>query len=482
MFKEVNQRNKRTLFLIWMASFLTLASLAVYVLYPYLNIYLVLNTFPCLFSACNRTPTFYGETIDMSQILPTSQHYVVNSKGQDLIDIAADLGINLVRITNIQRSFNNHADSMYTKAQWDQVLNKMQSKGIKALILIEVNSINGNYYTPQIQPIYLHLVQEYINSGVFSNPDVYGVDIKNEPVLTDDNLIMLEVAHTMIKAKYPELKQTVGWWATPQSPDDPYNRSKFNWLDYTGGRKIENIVDFYSVHMYGLSDSHLGVNLGPTLRTKVFLSAVEHGLQTKKPILIEEFGEANGDAVSDQDTIGSPELQANVYQGVYQALKEMHSSQIIGAVAFVFYSRSQYPEAWAIVKNNGNYLFPAAYILQEYALGKNDPSFKAVTVISSNSYLVRNDENHTTKNLHISDRIGLKLQLDHSKNYSLSLSRGGILQLVESLHYEYYSDSYYAVCQAVGKGSIQINIISHASSTTDITDTNPVYTLTLAVQ
>ena len=102
----------------------------------------------------------------------------------------------------------------------------------------------------------------------------------------------------------------------------------------------------------------------------MFLSQVEHGLQTKKPILIEEFGEANGDAVSDQDTIGSPQLQANIYQGVYQALKEMRSSQILGAVAFDFYSRDQYPDAWAIVKNNGNYLFPAAYILQEYALGK----------------------------------------------------------------------------------------------------------------
>ena len=80
--------------------------------------------------------------------------------------------------------------------------------------------------------------------------------------------------------------------------------------------------------MYGLVTDNFGIRLGPDLKTKVFISQVENGLQTKKPILIEEFGEANGDAVSDQDTIGSPQLQANVYQGVYQALKEMHSSQI----------------------------------------------------------------------------------------------------------------------------------------------------------
>ena len=106
----------------------------------------------------------------MSQILPTSQHYVINSKGKDLIDIAADLGINLIRITNAQRSFNNNADSVYTGDQWNQVLGKMQSKGISALILIETDSNNGDYYTHDIRPVYLHLVQKYIDSGVFANP------------------------------------------------------------------------------------------------------------------------------------------------------------------------------------------------------------------------------------------------------------------------------------------------------------------------
>src|SRR5262249_14159067 len=140
MLKKVNQRAKRAKFLIWMTSFLILTCLAIYVLYPYINGYLVLNTFPFLSSG---KPTFYGENIDMSQILPTSQHYVVNSKGEDLIDIAANLGINLIRITNAQPSFNNKADSVYTRDQWNQVLNKMQSKGIKAIILIETASRNG---------------------------------------------------------------------------------------------------------------------------------------------------------------------------------------------------------------------------------------------------------------------------------------------------------------------------------------------------
>ncbi len=127
----------------------------------------------------------------------------------------------------------------------------------------------------------MHLVQEYIDSGVFSDPDVYAVDIKNEPVLTDANVSMLQAAHAMIKAKYPHLKQTVGWWATPISPRDPYNPNNYNWSDFSAGQKIANIVDFYSIHMYGLATNNFGGTLNPNLKTKVFISQVQNGLQTK---------------------------------------------------------------------------------------------------------------------------------------------------------------------------------------------------------
>jgi hypothetical protein len=461
---------------------LVLVCLAAIIFYPYINTNLILNVFPFLSPAANVKSLLYGENIDMSQILPGSQHYVINRKGEDLIDIAADLGVNLVRITNAERSFNNDADSIYAKDQWDQVLNKMQRKGIKALILIEVVSSNSDYYNPQIQPVYLHLVQEYIDSGVFANPDVYAVDIKNEPVLTDANLRMLQKAHDMIKAKYPNLKQTVGWWATSTTATDPYNPQDYKWSDYAAGKKLANMVDFYSIHMYNLADDVLGLGLNPDLKTKVFLSQVEHGLRTKKPILIEEFGEANGDAVSDQATIGSPQLQANVYQGVYQALKEMHNSQLIGTAGFDFYSRNQYPDAWAIVKDNGNYLFPAAYILQEYASGKKNPALGSATVVTSQSYLATNTDNHTIKNLHVSDRIGLDLQLDDSKNYTFSVSVNGRLQPVETFLYDPDSDSYQAVYRAISKGNVQLNITTSSDCKTSVICNVPVYTLTINIQ
>ncbi|HEY5003714.1 MAG TPA: DUF4434 domain-containing protein [Ktedonobacteraceae bacterium] len=465
--------------LIWMAGFFTLTFSAVYVLYPYITINLILNIFPFFSSAADRMPTFYGENIDMSQILPASQHYVVNSKGEDLIDIAAGLGINLIRITNAQRSFNNNTDSVYTGSQWKQVLDKMRSKGMKALILIETASDNRDYYTPDIRPVYLELVQKYIDSGVFSNPTVYAVDIKNEPLLTDANVRMLQTAHAMIKKKYPHLKQTLGWWATEKLSEDPYNPDNYNWSDFSAGKKIADIVDFYSIHMYGLATDNFGLQMNPILKTKVFLAQVENGLQTAKPILIGEFGEANGDAVSDQDTIGSPELQANVYQGVYQALKDIHSAQLIGSVAFDFYSRNHYSDAWAIVKNQGDYLFPAAYILQAYAAGKSNVP---LAVVNSQSYLLKNVDNHKIQNMYVSDRLGLKLQLDGSQNYTLSLSAHAILQPVAFLHYDPVADAYYAVYQAARKGKVELTIIPHPNYTIAVMETAPVYTLTIDIQ
>ena len=479
MLKKRHQERKRARFLALMGSFVALACLVIYVLSPYISIYMVLNLFPFLPSTTNSTPTFYGENIDMSQILPTSQHYIVNKKGEDLIDIAATLGVNLIRITNGEPGFNNNADSIYTGQQWNQVLNKMQRKGMKAIILIETASNNPDYYTPNIQSVYLHLVQAYIASGVFANPDVYAVDIKNEPILTDANIKVLQTAHAMLKAAYPDLKQTIGWWATTKSLADPYNPNNYNWSDFSAGQKIDSLVDFYSIHMYGLDTNHFGINLNADVSTKVFISQVENGLQTKKPILIGEFGEANGDAVSDQDTIGDPQLQANIYQGVYQGLKEMHSSKILGSVAFDLYSRNQYPDAWAIVKDKGNYLFPAAYILQAYALGKKNTALQDTNKVYSQSYLVRNVDNHTTQNLHIADRIGLKLQFEDNKTYSASLDAQNIVQPVELFHYDPTSSSYYALYQARSKGSLQLTNTPNCSAKVPCSEV--VYALTITI-
>lgn len=317
---------------------------------------------------------FYGVNVDMSQLLPTSLHYVRNKKGEDLIDIAHNLGVNLFRITNSQSSINDGKDSIYTKAQWDTVLNKMQKNNIKGLILIEANSSNPDLYSPTIKPVYLTLVKDYIiESGVLDNSAVYAVDLKNEPVINDNNLAYIKEAANLIKTKYPKTKLTVGWWSIDSFKKDKNNKPLYIWDNYSAGRNFESIVDFYSIHLYGFDRKVLGLYPDPYTFTNIFISSVKVALSTDKPILVEEFGAGNGDKITDQDTLGSKEIQANTYAGVYQAVEDnKKTANLLGSVAYVFYPRDRNTDGWNLLDNNGDYLYPATYILQKYATVKNN--------------------------------------------------------------------------------------------------------------
>ena len=403
----------------------------------------------------------YGENLDMSQILPSSTHYIKNSSGQDLIDIAAGLGVNTVRITNAVKSTNNNKDSLYTKKEWDIVLNKLAQKNIKAVILIETNSNNPDLYTEDIKPAYLNLVKEYINSKVFSNPDVIGVDIKNEPLLNSANIQMLSKASSLIRTAYPNLPQTVGWWKTDTGQKDSNGNEIYAWDNYSAGYELEPFIDYYSVHMYDLDSTTLGViGINPDLKTKLFLYQVESELRTNKKILIEEFGEPNGSAVSDDNSIGSPELQEQIYAGVFKALKEMKSKQIMGAMAFDMYSRDKHPDAWAITNSNGDYLYPAALILKDFATnnGVPIPGVQTSIDLSSKSYLYNNTNNNSSQNVNVGDRVGFELKLDPSQTYSLQSNQN--FTNLESLHFDQDHNYYVTLLKITNKGVNQIKIIS----------------------
>lgn len=437
----------------------------------------ILNKYSLLVSflmADNRTVVsqgryVYGENIDMSQILPESQHYVLNNNGQDLIDIAATLGINTIRITNAVRSFDDGKDSLYTKSQWDEVLNKMQSYGIKAEILIEVDSSNQQYYSENIQPVYLSLVQDYINSGAFDNKDVYAVDICNEPVINTNNLQYLTQASEMIKNIYPNILITVGWWSVDTGQKDVSGHSILSWTDYSAGKQLDSVVDFYSIHLYNLSANNFGMIYDPNLYTKMFLASVMSALNTNKSILIEEFGEANGDAISDQDTIGSPQLQAKAFQGVYSAINQLNNNQLMGSIAFDMYSRDQYPDAWSIVKDSGNYLYPAAQIVKQYTQSQSDNNV-VNTAQSFKNLLLTNNDNNSNNNIKIDDRIGIKISLP-SSDYDINLSNGN-LSTIEKFHLNIVNKYYYVLFKATKSGSTKINIYQKICTNNTCVDSN----------
>ncbi len=406
----------------------------------------------------------YGAGVDMSQLLPTSQAYVKNSNGEDLIDIAAKLGINCMRITNATDAFIN-SDRTYTKDQWYMVLNKMQSKGIKAIILIEGPNVNQKYITSS----YLPFVQKYIiASGVLSHPDVYGVDLYNEPVINNDsNISLLKKTAQMIKAANPQTKLTLGWWAVDTFEKDVTGQEIYKWDDYAAGKILNNFINFYSLHMYGFDQEPFGTFPDPYLFTKYFLTTVESALQTNKPMIIEEFGAGNGEAVSDQHTLGSPELQANVYAGVYQALLDMKDPKILGTIAYQYNSRWNGPDAWAIIKNNGDYLFPAAYVLQRYATGTSDVTFSLPIQPIPNDYMFTNNDNGKNVLVNVNDIIGLELALNSHDIYTLTSSNPSILSESQSLTYDSGHGKFDVVFHATATGTTTITIHSTNSSAED---------------
>lgn len=403
---------------------------------------------------------FYGESVDMSQLLPTSLHYVKNSKGEDLIDIAHHLGINMFRITNSQRSFNDGKDSIYTKAQWNQVLNKMQQNGIKAIILIETASNKPDYYFPNIKPIYLNLVNQYIlDSGVLDNSDVYALDLKNEPVINVGNVLYITKAASLIRSRYPKVKLTVGWWSVDSMKKDNIGKEIYVWDDYKAGKSLEDIVDFYSVHLYGFDSKMLGLYPDPYTFTNVYISSVRAGLKTNKPILIEEFGVGNGDKITDQSTLGSKEIQVNTYAGVYQEVKDnTNTENLLGSIAYEFYPRDINTNGWNILDNNGDYLYPAAYVLQKYATGNSDISIDFSSKTAPNDYILTNTNESVVQAVNVNDIIGLQLSLNNNYHYAAVIDNPTSVSQTEQLTYVRDIGKFDAVFHALKSGTTAIRV------------------------
>lgn len=409
---------------------------------------------PSLASKQSEIPNptfFYGVNVEMSQLLPMSEKYVVNDAGEDLIDIAARLGINLFRITNGTPAFSNNPNSTFTKEQWDIVLNKMKQYDIEALILIESPAI----FQKNIPLKYFDFIQSYVlDSDVLTHPAVYGVDLYNEPLITEANIEAMKTAAQMIKAESPQTRLTVGWWAVATNDLSEDGQEIYKWDDYDAGRVFEEFTDFYSLHMYGFDKKNLFSKYpDPNTFTRNFVKKVRDALQTKKPLLIEEFGSGNGGAISDQDTIGSPELQANTYAGVYQALIELKDPQLIGTTAYQFYPRYDSSDAWALLKDEGNYLYPAAYVLQKYAKGSSEISLSLPLKPVPNNFLITNKDNHKTLHLKLNDIVGLKLSFNQESVYKISLSDDSLFSTSQPLEFDQTKEKYQAVFQALHPGN-----------------------------
>lgn len=301
----------------------------------------------------------YGVNVDITAMIPGTPYTVKTATGANIFDLAAQLGINTLRITDIQWESSGKE---YSQVMWQYVFNEAEHHHMHVILLLE----DGGDYSAIQQA--RTLLGRY---GLAHAQALWLVDLYNEPNLSDPQLMAaLSKEATYVHQVAPTVPITIGGWRS-QIPGQP---QKFDWQDPTDIPKFINLVDVVSPHLYEFEEAAQR-GLTPQQWTREFLSAVRQK-SSHKPILLEEFGAGNGLAPTQQPTAtGSPKWQASVYGCVLQEVTAEYNQQVIGAVAWMIAPRPPQPyfnphdyekdmTGWAFVLNHGQHLLPAASCFQ----------------------------------------------------------------------------------------------------------------------
>ncbi|MBV9688716.1 MAG: cellulase family glycosylhydrolase [Ktedonobacteraceae bacterium] len=292
-----------------------------------------------------------GANVDMSAIIPGTPYTITTAHSGNFFDLAEQLGINTLRITDIQWELSGEE---YSQATWRHVFDEAAQHHINIILLL----IDGKGH-PAIEQA--HTLLERYRLAYASA--LWLVDLYNEPDLSDPqrmNALHKEAAY--VHSVAPGVPVTIGGWRSEM----PGNPGEFDWQDPADIPKFISLVDVVSPHLYQFAEA-AQQGFTPQQWTRRFLNAVRQKAQ-QKPILLEEFGASNGLApTTTSNPTGSPEWQAFVYHGVLQEIvAEYHHHEVIGAVAWISAPRTLQPDqqgdmsGWAFILNNGHRLLPAA--------------------------------------------------------------------------------------------------------------------------
>jgi hypothetical protein len=310
----------------------------------------------------------YGVNVDITAMIPDSGYTVRTADGGNFFDLAAQLGINTLRITDVRWT---NTGKVRSKATWDYVFNQAEKHHMN-IILMLINVYDDSEEQSALREAHT-LLGDY---DLAHAPALWMVDLYNEPDLSDP----LQMTELREEAAYvhkvaPRVPVTIGGWKT-KIPEKP---GKFDWQDPADIPKLIDLVDVVSPHLYGFEqDAQHGIS--PAQSTRKFLQEVREESQGK-PILLEEFGASNGlgateefgasnglGATTDLTPLESPQWQASVYRGVLQEVLLEHDQGVVGAVAWIMAPRPVIPSSpsnmidYAFVLNHGQHLLPAAHV------------------------------------------------------------------------------------------------------------------------
>ncbi len=278
------------------------------------------------------TEAAYGVNVDMTALIPGTAYTIATANGGDFFTLATQLGINTLRITDIQWEITG---GEYPQAIWHHVFDEAEHHHMHVILLL----MDGKGHSA-IQQAHVLL-------------DGYGLAHASALWLVDLS---------------PGVPITIGGWKS-QVQGHP---QEFRWQNPTDIPRFINLVDVVSAHLYQFAQGAL-LGFTPQQWTQRFLSAVRHEAP-HKPILLEEFGAGNGLASTTEPTAtGSPEWQASVYRGVLQEVSAERDQGVIGALAWIIAPRPAWPHpntnsyggdmsGWAFVLNHGQRLLPASKI------------------------------------------------------------------------------------------------------------------------
>jgi hypothetical protein len=293
----------------------------------------------------------YGVNVDMTAMIPRTPYTVMTASGGNFFDLATQLGINTLRITDVQWALTGKEHS---RAAWRYVFNEAENHHMN-IILILIDGGGGHSAIEHAHTLLDHY-------GLAHDPALWLIDLDNEPDLSDlQHMAELRAERAYVHKVAPAVPVTIGGWKS-KVPGHWW----FDWQDPADVPKFIDLVDVVSPHLYEFEQ---GVQRGftPGQWTRRYLNAVRQEAKGK-PILLEEFGAGNGLApTTDPTPTGSPEWQASVYRGVLQEVSAEHDQGVLGAVAWIIAPRPAFPDdyqgdmtGYAFVLNHSLRLLPAA--------------------------------------------------------------------------------------------------------------------------